>query len=280
MEPLFTIPIAPLGAHPGGQIVCTSPKPAVYLLTFSSPPDNRLTTPFCRALLSALDVIEFGCYKPGVVITTSAIPNFYSNGLDLEHAIATDGFWALLYEVWYRFLTYPMPTLSLINGHAFAGGLMLATAHDYRLAPSPKGLLCLNELLFGAPLKPAMAALFRTKLSPLTYRTVVLEARRFTAQEAVEHGIVDGIARSAPGVTPLDDALAFIEQRGLVDKAKTGVYGTLKAEMYKDLLAIFRGPGLEVEEARFDATQRAEDERKEFGRVWFEQWSKENKAKL
>lgn len=106
MDPLFTIPIAPLDTHPGGQIVCTSPAPKVYLLTFSSPPDNRLTTPFCRALLSALDVIEFGGYPPGVLITTSAIQKFYSNGLDLAHAIETDGFWALFYEVWRRFLTY------------------------------------------------------------------------------------------------------------------------------------------------------------------------------
>lgn len=167
-----------------------------------------------------------------------------------------------------------MPTVSLINGHAFAGGLMLATAHDYRLAPTPRGLLCLNELLFGAPLKPAMAAIFRTKLTPLAYRTVVLEARRFTAAEAVEQGIADGAAGS------LDDALKFIDERGLVDKAKTGVYGTLKAEMYKDLLAVLGGAGLDAEEARFDATQQAEGERKEFGKVWFEQWSKENKAKL
>ena len=42
--PLFTVPIAALGAHPGGSIVCTEPEPGVYLLTLTSPPDNRLTT--------------------------------------------------------------------------------------------------------------------------------------------------------------------------------------------------------------------------------------------
>lgn len=168
-----------------------------------------------------------------------------------------------------------MPTLALMNGHAFAGGLMLATAQDYRLAPSPRGLLCLNELLFGAPLKPAMAGLFRTKLTPQVYRTVVLEAKRFNAEEAIAAGIVDGVAPNG-----LDDALKFIEERALLEKPKTGVYGTLKAEMYKDFVAMLKSPGLDVEEARFDATQLAEAERKEFGRVWFEQWSKENKAKL
>lgn len=105
MASLFTIPIPPIESHPGGSIVCTEPSPAVYLLTFISPPDNRLTAPFCRAFLSALDVLEFGSYQPGVVITTSGIPKFYSNGLDLKHAVETDGYWALLYQLWKRFLT-------------------------------------------------------------------------------------------------------------------------------------------------------------------------------
>jgi hypothetical protein len=103
---LFTIPIPALGnAYPGGQITCTTPVPKVYLLTFESPPDNRQTTPFLKALLSALDVLEFGGYEPGVVVTTSRIQKFYSNGLDLAHAVETEGFWALLYSVWARFLT-------------------------------------------------------------------------------------------------------------------------------------------------------------------------------
>jgi hypothetical protein len=105
MSTLFTLPIAKCGAHPGGTLTCTEPSPRVYLLTLLSPPDNRLTTPVLKAFLNALDIIEFG-YPHGVVATTSGIPKFYSNGLDLEHAVATDGFWPLLYDVWARFLTY------------------------------------------------------------------------------------------------------------------------------------------------------------------------------
>ena len=105
MATLFTIPIPPCGEHPGGAVVCSEPSPAVYLLTFTSPPDNRLTAAFCRAFIAALDVLEFGPHAPGVVITTSGIPKFYSNGLDLKHAVETEGFWPLLYQVWKRLLT-------------------------------------------------------------------------------------------------------------------------------------------------------------------------------
>ena len=107
MSALFTIPIPPQGEqHPGGSIVCTEPQPRVYLLTWTSPPDNRLTSNFCSALLDALDRIEFGGYSPGVVVTTSGVAKFYSNGLDLEHAITTPGFWTeKLYKLFTRFLT-------------------------------------------------------------------------------------------------------------------------------------------------------------------------------
>lgn len=104
---LFTVPVPPLGAHPGGAIVATEPAPAVYLLTITSPPDNRLTTASCTAMLDALDLIEFGGYKPGVVVTTSGIDKFYSNGLDLEHALSTENFLpGVLYKLFHRFLTY------------------------------------------------------------------------------------------------------------------------------------------------------------------------------
>ncbi|KAH7153308.1 ClpP/crotonase-like domain-containing protein [Dactylonectria macrodidyma] len=273
MAQLFSLNIPAHAAYPGGSLTCTEPAPKVYLLTLTSPPDNRLTTPVLRALLEALDIIEFG-YPHGVVATTSGIPKFYSNGLDLEHAVATDGFWALLYSVWRRFLTYPMPTVALINGHAFAGGLMLAMSQDYRLAPSPRGFVCVNELLFGAPLKPAMSALFRTKVPATTYRHLVLEARRFTGPDAVATGIADGLYEKP------EDLLTFVSERDLVSKPKSGIYGVLKAEMYHDLVNYLKTPGLDAHEARFDEAQGLEEERKEFGKVWYEQWLKESKPKL
>src|SRR5271168_965770 len=87
-----------------------------------------------------------------------------------------------------------MPTIALVNGHAFAGGLMLAMFHDYRIVNPSRGFLCLNELEFGAPLKPAMSSIFRQKIPyPATYRSLVLEAKRFSGNEALEGGIVDGL---------------------------------------------------------------------------------------
>ncbi|KAL2184818.1 ClpP/crotonase [Thermothelomyces heterothallicus CBS 203.75] len=256
---LFTVPIPPLGAHPGGTIVATEPAPTVYLLTITSPPDNRLTTASCNALLDALDLIEFGGYKPGVVVTTSGIEKFYSNGLDLEHALSTENFLpGVLYKLFHRFLTYPMPTIALLSGHAFAGGLMLAMHHDYRVMNPTRGFACVNELEFGVPLKAAMSSIFRLKLPAATYRELVLEARRFAGPAAVDAGLADRVGG-------LDAVLDLVRERKLAGKAKTGIYGLLKAEMYRESVALLSRQGWEQGEERDRLLAESEDRRRREG---------------
>ncbi|KAF6813559.1 enoyl-CoA hydratase/isomerase [Colletotrichum sojae] len=272
-SPLFTIAIPPIPKHQGGTIVCTSPAPLVYLLTWSSPPDNRLTPPFCRALLAALDVVEFA-HPPGVLVTTSAIPKFYSNGLDLELAFATPGFFSdPLYLLFKRFLTYPMPTVALIPGHAFAGGFMTAMHHDYRVMNPQKGFLCMNELEFGAPLKPPMSSIFRIKCSsPRVYQEIVLEAKRFPGPAALEAGLVDALGG-------LDEALKLISDRKLTEKAKSGVYGVLKMEMWRESGYVLSKENYEAEEARWDKRAALEEKRIADGKKFVADW-KAGKAKL
>jgi enoyl-CoA hydratase/carnithine racemase len=233
---LFSVPIARDTNNPTappGNIICTQPAPGVYLLSFFSAPDNRLTRPFNTALLLALDILEHR-FPKGVVITTSSIPKFYSNGLDYDNAIKDPTFFGTsLFPLWHRLLTYPMPTIALLNGHAFAGGLMLGMFHDYRVMNPHKGFLCLNELDFGAQLRPAMASVFRLKLSMSTFRNMVLESRRYPALEAMKEGLVDGLGS-------VEECLAYINEYKLVDKAKSSSYGKLKEELYREAVRDLR----------------------------------------
>ncbi|KAJ9634131.1 uncharacterized protein PV06_09678 [Exophiala oligosperma] len=233
IPPLFVLPIPPSSATSAtqqqGSFICTQAAPQVYLLSFSSPPDNRLTPAFNETFLLALDIIEHKLPK-GVVVTTSSIPKFYSNGLDFENAIRDPNFFpGSLYPLWRRLITYPMPTVALMNGHAFAGGLMTAMMHDYRIMNPHKGFVCLNELDFGANLQPSMAAVFRVKLSMTTFRNMVLESKRYPALEALKEGIIDGVG----GV---DETLAFVGEMKLTQKAQGKSYGKMKEEMYREVV--------------------------------------------
>ncbi|CAK4000824.1 related to enoyl- hydratase isomerase [Lecanosticta acicola] len=259
-NPLFTLPITttPHGTKQIGTLICTQPKPKIYLLTFSSPPDNRLVTGLCQALILALDILEHK-HGDGVVITTSGVPKFYSNGMDVEHAQISGGYMpGSLYALWRRLLTYNMPTVALINGHAFAGGLMVAMAHDYRIMNPQKGYISLNELELGMPLRAPMTALFRMKLSPKTLRKLILEAHRYKALDALQAELVDGLGG-------LEATLGFVEELQLVGKARVGasgrcVYGELKREMWRETVGMIDSEGW-AEEA-----VRGEGEREKRGR--------------
>ena len=144
-EPLFTLHIATTG----GRLVCTEPSPRLYLLTLTSPPDNRLTTEVCQTLLLALDVVEQK-YPPGVLVTTSGIQKFYSNGLDLEHATSTPGFWeSCLWPVFRRFISFVhfLPFFHAVPSLALSLSLPLSLSLSLSLFLSPSLLfdtiLCL-----------------------------------------------------------------------------------------------------------------------------------------
>ena len=233
IPPLFALQIPNLQSSVAGQSAgsfdCVQAAPGIYALSFSAPPDNRLTPAFNATFLLALDIIEHKLPR-GVVITTSSITKFYSNGLDYENAIKDPTFFRdSLFPLWRRLITYPMPTLALMNGHAFAGGLMTAMFHDYRIMNPHKGYVCLNELDFGAQLQPPMAAVFRTKLGMSTFRNMVLESKRMSALEALKEGVIDGVG----GV---EETLAFVQEMNLPQKAQSSSYGKIKEELYREIV--------------------------------------------
>ena len=50
-----------------------------------------------------------------------------------------------------RFITFPMPTLAVMNGHTYAGGVFFALCHDVRIMSieSPRFRVCLSEINMG-----------------------------------------------------------------------------------------------------------------------------------
>lgn len=149
---------------------------------------------------------------------------------------------------------------------------MLAMYHDYRIFNPSRGFLCLNELDLGVPLKPAMSSVFRQKLTPSVYKAMVLEAKRFGGKESLESGIVDGLGG-------MDELMKFVEERKLAEKAKTGVYGLLKGEMFRETIGYLEGH--ERETKRDQEILRQDDIRQSVGRSRVAEWEKNvEKAKL
>lgn len=128
----------------------------------------------------------------------------------------------------------------------------------YRIMSPSRGFLCVNELDFGVPLKAAMSSIFRIKCTPTTYRALVLEARRFDGKAALEAGVVDGLG----GV---QEALGMVERGRLIEKGRTGIYGVMKREMYRESVELLGEEGFKREEEEVLRGMEREDGRKERG---------------
>jgi Delta3-Delta2-enoyl-CoA isomerase len=169
--------------------------------------DIRFTPTFLAETTAALDEIEAAA-GPCALVTT-AIGKIWHNGLDLEY-MATLGEHFLDYigevqELLARFLTLPVPTVAAVQGHAFAGGAMLALTHDTRVMRADRGYLCLPEIDLGMPFSDGMAALIAAKLEqPVLHRMAVL-GERIGGASALTLGAVDDAVEGEAAV--LDAAM-------------------------------------------------------------------------
>lgn len=209
--------------------VSISANDSYYLLEYNSPPDNRYTQSFLQAYLDALDYIRVKG-TPRILITTSKIPKFFSNGLDFEAAISTPGFFPdYYYKVMRTILQFPWPTVAVINGHAFAAGFMIASCHDYRVMNPSKGFLCMNEVAFGAILMPPMMSIFRVKFGTQLSHKITVQAHRFPGKEALDAGIVDALGG-------IPEAEALIKNPDISKYVKSPTYGKIRMELLKEVI--------------------------------------------
>ena len=141
---------------------------------------------------------------PGAVVLVGR-DRFFSAGLDLKAAPTlspaaqrgTVDSINRLFSSWYAF---PRPVVAAVNGHAVAGGLILALCADYRVCAT-EGQLGLTELRAGLPYPLAAISVVRAELSPTAARRLVLGASLVEPPEALALNVVDEV-RPAEEVLP------------------------------------------------------------------------------
>jgi len=207
---------------------------AVFVLHMRSG-ENRFNRAFLDRFHAALDEVE--ATSGPVALVTTGEDKFYSNGLDLSWmsghgAGEAGGFVNDFIRFFGRLMAFSVPTVAAINGHAFAGGGMLALAHDFRVMRSDRGFFCLPEIDLRLPLAAGMTALIQSRLSPSTLRDTVLTGARLGGAESCARGIVDE-AVAADEVLPR----AIARAAALADKDRA-TYAALKRGMYAATLAV------------------------------------------
>ncbi|MBI5585257.1 MAG: enoyl-CoA hydratase/isomerase family protein [Deltaproteobacteria bacterium] len=200
--------------------------------------ENRFTAEFLQAFLDLLEEIEQKT-RAAVLLVKSAHEKIWSNGIDLEWLLAETGlrpetatrFPALLMRFLRRLLTYPLTTVAAVNGHAFAGGAIMACAFDFRFMRSDRGYFCFPEVDIQIPFMPGMDAILKKALPT----TLVLEAqftgKRYTAAELEARRVV---LKACPAEELLPAALAFAKTQNKTRE----ILKTMKAVTFKNILQV------------------------------------------
>jgi enoyl-CoA hydratase len=105
----------------------------------------------------------------------------------------------------------PVPVVGAINGHAIAGGLVLALCCDWRIAVKTQFLAGLSEVRVGVPYPVGAMEVVREELAPHVARQLILFGQNITAAAAVEAGVFD---ESVEPEALLERALARCQQVG------------------------------------------------------------------
>lgn len=199
--------------------------------------ENRFNDRFLAAFGEALDEVEASTGDAALV--TSGEGKFYSNGLDLawlggEGEGRAPDLLANLDGIFARLLAFPLATVAAINGHAFAGGGMLAMAHDFRVMRRDRGYFCLPEidLAMGQPLSDGMYAVLESRLSRRELHEMLVTGRRFGGPEAVDRGIA---GEALPEEEVLPRAIALARELAGKDRA---TMAALKKGLHRSALDV------------------------------------------
>lgn len=167
----------------------------VRMLILNRPPANAINTEFLSALGAQCKAAHEDKNVRAVIVQGNG--KFFSGGLDLKEAASgsnrvgnlagsrDDG----LFMLW----TLPKPTVAMVNGHAIAGGVIIALACDFRITHAGSQRFGLNEVAIGLAFPRGAFEIARLALDNEQLRWTMLEAGLFDPGRAKEMGIVDEI---------------------------------------------------------------------------------------
>jgi enoyl-CoA hydratase len=167
---------------------------------------NALDLEMLLALTGALDELA-GDGRP-LVLTGQG--STFSAGVDLRR-LATESseyveeYLGALSMAFRAVFGYPGPAVAALNGHAIAGGFVLAAACDHRVAAEGAGTFGLSELAVGVPFPTSAIEIVRHAVGTARAHRLALSAELLDIGAALAAGLLDEVV---PPESLVDTAVA------------------------------------------------------------------------
>jgi enoyl-CoA hydratase len=177
----------------------------IHLIRLEYGKANAIDSRFLSSLSGELDrATDDG--KKAVVLTGRE--GFFSAGLDLrglpdgreEMSLFLDDFEKLMEKI----LELPLPLVTAVNGHAIAGGCILASTGDVRIGAAGSYRIGVSEVSLGIVFPASAFEIMRATLAPPFVPEVLLGGKLLDPEQAVEAGILHR-------VVPADELLVHAE---------------------------------------------------------------------
>lgn len=180
-------------------MIAITERDGIAIVTLAHGKANTMDTEFCAAVTKAF--VKLKSAKSRAVVLTGQ-DGIFSAGVNLIRA--RDGgpryvrkFLPVLNKMFDTVFYFEKPVVAAINGHAIAGGCVLACCADYRVMSRGGGRMGITELLVGLPFPALAFEVMRFVAAPQDFPSLVYSGATFPPDEAWDRGLIEDIVDPA-----------------------------------------------------------------------------------
>lgn len=206
----------------------THSRDGIRIIEMRRSPANVLDTELCGALSGALS--EAGTAEGVGAIVLTGSGGVFSAGVDLFRVLEAGAeylpeFLAALDRLFEVAGVCPRPLVAAIDGHAIAGGAVLAFSCDFRIMADGPATIGVPELRVGVPFPSRALGAVRAAVPARHLREAVLMGRVYGVEEAERKGLIDA---RVPAEALLDRAVEVARD---LSRIPTPVYALTKRQL-------------------------------------------------
>lgn len=177
---------------------CLERQRDVSILTLARGKVNALDEAMVDRLREQVGSLEHDPKTRAVVLAGQG--SFFSFGFDVPalYGYSPGDFTRFLCkftDLYGSLFVFPKPVVTAVNGHAVAGGCMLATTADYRIMATGKARISLNEITFGAALFAGSVEMLTRLVGERRAEIVALAGAMYSAEDAQAIGLIDEVVQ-------------------------------------------------------------------------------------
>jgi enoyl-CoA hydratase len=171
----------------------------VAVLRMAHGPVNAMDLELCRALAERFRALTA---DPARAVVVTGTERAFSAGVDLKRCTAegdpyVERFLPALADAFRAAFELPKPLVAAVNGHAIAGGCVLAACADVVLMANGAGRIGVPEIRVGVPFPRIALEVLVAAVGEGGARTFVMGAETYRPEQAMGLGLVHDVVPAA-----------------------------------------------------------------------------------